>query len=209
MKKQWIDEKLRLLSTVIADFHTRPQNFFFEPTQRVYEKLESGNDEDLQVIASQIAKHIGIVPTPITKYDWGIKMGLETAGRFSITRSLKAIQIPFFYVGKKYTIGAILAHEITHAFLAYRGIILKNSNENEMFTDLTTIYIGLGKLILNGCIARENQFNNSEDEFCMLGYLAPQLYAYGYRAICSKNLIDNNSILENLNPIAKRLIADH
>jgi len=203
MKKQWIDEKLRFLHKVIADFHRRPQNFFFEPTQRVYEKLESDNEEDLQAVTSQMAKHISIVPTPIAKYDWGIKMGLETAGKFSMTRSSRAIQIPFFYVGKKYSTGAILAHEMTHAFLAYRGITLEDTKENEVLTDITTIFIGLGKLLLNGFTIESDNLN---DKIYSFGYLTPELSSYCYRIMSKKKLVPDEVMFKNLNPKAINML---
>lgn len=119
-EKKWIDEKLEFLDQALKNFRINPKNFFFEPAESVYVKLESGNEDDLQSVTNKIAKHIGIVPFPDAKYDWGLKMELDTAGKFSMTRSSRVIQIPFFYAGKKYPVGAILAHEITHAFLAYR-----------------------------------------------------------------------------------------
>ncbi len=41
----------------------------------------------------------------------------------------------------------ILAHEITHHFLRYYGIGKNNEIENEIFTDITAVYLGFGHLL--------------------------------------------------------------
>ena len=50
---------------------------------------------------------------------------------------------------------AALAHEITHKFLHINGISCGNlpihKYENEVLTDIASVYLGLGKLMLNGC----------------------------------------------------------
>jgi hypothetical protein len=201
--KKWIDEKLGFLDQAQKNFSINSKNFFFEPTESIYMKLESGDEYDLQSVANKIAKHIGIVPFPDVKYDWGLKMELDTAGKFSMTQSSRIIRIPFYYVGKKYSVGAILAHEITHAFLTYRGIIFSETRENEVFTDITSIYIGLGKLGLNGLIIATDDINN---EIHSLGYLTPELFLYCFRIINEKKSIPNEIVLKNLNPTAKKIM---
>jgi len=59
---------------------------------------------------------------------------------------------------------ATLAHEITHKFLHKNGISCGNTPshkyENEVLTDIASVYLGLGKLMLNGCeykIVREEK----------------------------------------------------
>jgi hypothetical protein len=200
---KWIKKILDFLDQTLKNFNINPQSFFFEPTESIYLKLESGNEDDLQSVTNKIAKHIGIVPFPDAKYDWGLKLDLETAGRFSMTRSSRVIQIPFFYVGKKYPVGAILAHEITHAFLVYRGIILEETKENETLTDIAGIYIGLGKLAINGLIIGAEDINN---EIYSLGYLKPEQFFYCYRIASEKKSIPYRIMLKNLNPVAKKML---
>ena len=93
-EKKWIDEKLKYLDQALKNFSTNSKYFFFEPTENIYSKLESENEDDLQDVTNKIAKHISIVPPPDAKFDWGLKMELETAGKFSMTRSSRVIQIP-------------------------------------------------------------------------------------------------------------------
>jgi hypothetical protein len=199
MNKEWIDDKLNMLDLKLSDFSAASvdsRKFFFEPTEDVYKKLESGDEKHLQYVASSIAAHLGIISIPTVRYDWGLKMEPEVAGQIRSDYYLAYIQIPFFYVGKKYPLGGILAHELTHHLLYSRHISLVDSNENELFTDLTAVFIGLGKLLLNGTL----------DEGGGLGYLSPNLLAYCLKRMCRAHAIDSESALKNLTTEARELI---
>ena len=203
MDRRWVDDKLTLLHRAVGDFRPNLQTFLFEPTESIYGKLESGKENDLESVTEAIARHIGIVPSPSSTYDWGIKMDLEVAGQFTLTSSSRSIRIPFFYVGKKYPLGAILAHEMTHAFLVYRGVILGDRDENEIFTDVTAIFIGLGKLLLNGIFVESGEY---EGQVYSLGYLPHQLVSYCYGRVNTARGIPNDVMLMNLVSGARRMM---
>jgi len=199
MNREWIDEKLKMLALKLRDLSVASvdsRKFFFEPTEDVYEKLESGDESDLWHVASSIAMHLRIILVPTVRYDWGLKMEPEVAGQIRRDFYPDYIQIPFFYVGKKYSVGGILAHELTHALLFSRGVSLVDSNENEFFTDLTAVFVGLGKLLLNGYL----------DEGGGLGYLSPELIAYCLKKICHVYTIDLKTALGNLTSEARELV---
>jgi len=199
MNRAWIDDKLDMLDLKLSDFNAASvdsHKFFFEPTEDVYKRLESGDEKHLQYVASSIAAHLGIISIPIVRYDWGLKMGPEVAGQIRSDYCLAYIQIPFFYVGKKYSLGGILAHELTHHLLYSRHISLVDSNENELFTDLTAVFVGLGKLLLNGTL----------DEGGGLGYLSPDLIAYCLKKMCSAHTVEVETALENLTSEARGLM---
>lgn len=46
---------------------------------------------------------------------------------------------------------ATLCHELTHKWLDKHGIRITPEIDNEILTDMTTVYLGLGKFMLNGC----------------------------------------------------------
>jgi len=61
---------------------------------------------------------------------------------------------------------AILAHEVCHKILFLRWLYNPDETENEIYAELTTIYLGFGELVLNGYQA---------DNHC-LGYLTLDTY---------------------------------
>jgi hypothetical protein len=199
VNEEWVDTRLNQLTQKLGILKHYPDEFGFEPTENIYRKLESGDEQDLQYVATEIARYLIIAPAPTVKYDWGLKMEPEVAGQIKVTPQIHEIRIPFFYVGKRYELGAILAHEMTHAFLFSRGIFLEDPNENEMFTDLAIIFIGLGKLFINGLINLTNKYSNEAN---VLGYLPPELIAYCYKKVNMSRHINEDAATRNLTPEA-------
>jgi hypothetical protein len=198
MNKEWVNEKLDLLAQKLGSFKQESINFFFEPTEEIYKKLESGDENELYSVIVKISKHLEISRVPAAKYDWGIKMEPEIAGQALIKNvyPFDAIRIPFYYVGKKYAVGEIISHEITHVFLFSKGIFLNDVNENELLTDLTSVFIGLGKLVLNGKIVISDDSVSSEE----LGYLPFDLIVYAFKKICVTRSISMELAIKNLVP---------
>lgn len=74
---------------------------------------------------------------------------------------------------------AVLAHEICHKVLFVNGLNLPTTLLNEVYTDLTTIYIGFGQLILNGCVTQQNGTTH------FLGYLTVDTYKITHLLVCA------------------------
>ena len=82
---------------------------------------------------------------------------------------------------------AILSHEICHKYLQLENI-KQLGRENEILTDVAAIYLGLGKLLINGCSS-----NNTK-----VGYLQRSQYAYIYKLICRSRRVPEEIMLSNL-----------
>jgi len=205
MNRKWIDEKCDMLSVKLGIFKPNPLEFYFEPTDEIYKKLESEEEKDIKHVANEISKHLDMRYVPNIKYDWGVKMDPEVAGQINFLKPMHDIQIPFFYVGKRYPLGRILAHEMTHAFLISKDIYLEDNNENEMLTDLGSIFIGLGKLLLNGISVALDE--NMQNEF-ILGYLSPELLAHSYIKIAAYRSINKSIMIKNLIPRIEKLLEN-
>jgi hypothetical protein len=205
MDRNWIDNKIKTLSLVIGfPSPTLLDQFYFEPTKSVYDKLGTGYESDLQSISNAICEHLGISFIPACKYSWSITMEPECAGQCKLSNEEFSIQIPFSFVGNKYAVGSILAHEMAHILLLLRGVCIEDHNENEMFTDLTAIFVGLGKLILNGIVL---PLNDQSERARVLGYLSPDLMFYSYAVINKTFSIDNQIALANLIPDVQKRIT--
>jgi hypothetical protein len=177
MNRDWVDIHFNMVNFRVGIFRSNVNNFYFEPTNIYYDKLADGSDEGLQEATNMLANHLYITSPVIAVYEWGITMAEETAGQIESRGSTHSIVIPFKYLGNKYATGTILAHEISHAFLAEKGIALKDELENEMLTDISAVTFGLGKLTLNGLFAPID----SETQTSRLSYLDIDLMTYCYK----------------------------
>lgn len=124
-------------------------------------------------------------------------MGPEMADKIRLGNHWRHIQVPFFYVGKKHALRSILAHEMAHASLASKGVSLPDTDENEMLTDLVAIFLGLGKLFMNGFSVTTNQDLN---EGHILGYLSHDLVLHSYRKVNDYRSIGWDTAVNNVLP---------
>ncbi len=215
--KNWIDKKIDYLNQTMGFFKFSSEDFLFEPTNKFYSELEFGIipslEETLKMIdrgqaaiippniqegVNKIAKHIGLTVTPKVDYDSILGSGLFVGTKHTAAEIKgSAIKVSSIYEKKSKALGAILAHEITHFVLHTKGVNLTNTDENECLTDLASIMLGLGKLILNG---KEERTTYSVST---LGYLSFSELAYAYEEqnairrvapnICLSNLTDEAS----------------
>lgn len=69
---------------------------------------------------------------------------------------------------------------MAHAFLIAKEIALDDPSENEMFTDLAVVFVGFGKLLLNGLTITTHEHLS---EGHVMGYLSPDLIVYCYKKV--------------------------
>lgn len=93
-------------------------------------------------------------------------------------------------------IPAILAHEIAHKYLhvhdVYVSLPYSSELEVEVLTDITAVFLGLGKLLLNGRhLSRETKHEKGETvvETYDCGYLDRAQVAMAYTLVCSMRQI--------------------
>ena len=171
----------------------------FEPTPAFYAGLAEGDADALQSAAQAIAVWLGLGNCPAVSYEWGLFMAPTAAGDYRcapVGRS--AIRVPIASAGFPLALGAILAHELSHEILARNAIAPASIDELELLTDLTSIHQGLGKLVLNGTVARE--VLPLGDWRFFLGYLAPDLKAFAFRLIAARCGLKEQDLLGNLCP---------
>lgn len=137
------------------------------------------SNADLELEAKSILNFVGLTEcVPKCKFD---KTDKGIAGFTKNNLSIYEIEIT---VNQDYRTNskaccAILAHEICHKVIFLCGINFKPpmpQEYNEIYTDLCTIYIGLGKLILDGYIDA-----NTKD--LKMGYLKRDMYRHTYNII--------------------------
>ncbi|HUV02603.1 MAG TPA: tetratricopeptide repeat protein [Desulfobacteria bacterium] len=110
------------------------------------------------------------------------------------------IQISSQFREKALQLGRILAHEISHDLLHSRNIWLQTTEENERLTDLASLMLGMGKVVLNGMEERLGI------QTLRLGYLSPADMAYAYVKINALYGIPDEKSLTNLTHNALKLV---
>lgn len=114
--------------------------------------------------------------------------GTATAGSINLnSEPIARINISEEFKENHKAVIATLAHEICHKLLYTYAIHFPSAtNVNEVYTDLCTIYIGFGKLVIDGCITKSNTATH------YLGYLDIYVYKNTYSIVKAVNGIDTN-----------------
>lgn len=107
---------------------------------------------------------------------------------------------------------ATLAHELSHKILAINGIKISptapaaiQTRENEVLTDITAVYSGFGKQMINGCecskTSRREIFNTVETttESIKTGYISREQFSFIYLMICRMRKIEKKIYMSNIN----------
>ena len=127
----------------------------------------------------------------------------DKGGDFAVVGSMSIlIRVSDRYKNNRPALLATLAHEVCHAVLFYHKIAQGNTDENEYCTDLCTIYLGFGRLIIGGYNTYREGVNHQ------LGYLKYDIYQQTYNLInaarntgippieCSDNLFLKDTLTE-------------
>lgn len=140
--KEWIfTRKLELIDKLIGKF---PEIYF--PDDDFYANWD-GSEERLNVM---LAKILEWLKEPPLKGMVAYLPNLPSAGLFTTPNNRENILIKSEFRNNAFVVSAILAHECMHLYMRRHGMEIYGVAENELYTDLATIYSGLGILITNG-----------------------------------------------------------
>jgi hypothetical protein len=116
---------------------------------------------------------------------------------------------------------ATLAHEISHKYQEIYGISwgtgLSDEYHNEVLTDITAVFLGLGKLLLNGCehstatqtpIFKDgNRYTQTTTHTHKCGYLTRKQLVFVYRLVCAMRGISPVTFTSNLSGEARAALS--
>lgn len=175
--QNWVDQKIGYLYLNLKNELERTRYPLF-PLRNFYSEW-SANDFSLSVMAQRILSYLN---EPMGNLTVSFRSDLgDTPGRFTVEGDREFIFVNSKYRGDPYAVGAILAHEIMHLYLMSRkNVVLKNKAENELLTDLGTIYLGLGVLVINGMSYKSNWFLTVIGLFAGVLYINEQKLTFGY-----------------------------
>lgn len=111
----------------------------------------------------------------------------------------------------KYPVAAIkvLAHEISHKYLAFHRLTLVEPSDNEIRTDIAAIYLGFGVYALNGGTYSETHMQDSKTTVRRTvknGYLDLDESAFVYDIVCRMRGFDESAIFAGLNKDAAEAV---
>jgi hypothetical protein len=219
---EWIDNQIIFLNSRLGIYRPEPaENFFFEPTGGFYGFIAQGRIEPLNEAMRMLANHLLSISVPIIE-DWegstdfltthdhdysidGADPGFITYDGPNRSR----IKIGFINKHSPYVMGAILAHELTHHFLFNKNIGYPEIIENERFTDFGTVFLGLGKLTLNGYEPISWTVGQGEKKVkytYKIGYLSQNEMAAIMRKICLFRKIPISTTMNNLTEKSSRML---
>lgn len=137
--------------------------------------------KDPNGIAKSIANFIGL-------HTWFIvNRGAEqAAGTIEQEGAFSFIEINHEVCRSSEQLLAVLSHEIMHKYLRMHGLSYSSELENEILTDVATIYTGLGKLTLNGVYAEYMKYegNTLVTSIQKIGYLTIESFCFIYLLLC-------------------------
>ncbi len=171
-----------------------------------------GDAVSIQLAAKQIADFAGLT-------DWVFvvsvaKQGAGTSGHIELGRGKREvfIEIDPSVLEFNPAVAATLCHEICHKWLETKCIQSSTERDNEIFTDISTIFLGFGKIMLNGCstsrTSRVVSAGGGEEltRTFRVGYLERDQLAFVYRLVCAMRHIPSGQMLDGLNPDATRAL---
>jgi hypothetical protein len=124
--------------------HNFPFEYFFD-TENYAEEIKT--EELYQLLADKMCAFL-MLPFRIKIF---FADHLKGAGKYEKMEGMQHIfissDITYHSAEQKL---AILAHEMTHAYLFHHGVFLEDELENEILTDIAAIYLGFGNLIFAG-----------------------------------------------------------
>ncbi len=204
-----IEECIRKVTFLEKSLGTKIQYQILDPFP-----LHSKDIIGIQNVGKIIANFIGL-----SDYIFVIstnKLEKNTGGHIGLEYGKKQVFIEISEETLKFkdAILAILAHEITHEYLYINNISFSNKYENEILTDIAAIFLGFGKLMLNGSenedIWKNYYFGGSTTitDKLGIGYLDRSKVAFVYLLVCSMRNISEKKYISNLSNKSIQLLEE-
>lgn len=197
-----MNSKISVTPTEILSVFSEMNEFLPKREFKKYEPSVDFNSNDYASIVlecNKIASFIGLHDYLINvNFDWFF----DKAGEISLNwNSNKEVNICLSknILGKDMTALAVISHEICHKLLFIHGLYWPNDErKTELYTDLCTFYVGLGRLTLNGCETTETDSYST----VTVGYLSRNNYENANRII---EKVENDTLYQDENTFHRTL----
>lgn len=213
MDKRWVEQTLERLATDLRSYVPLASVREFEPAPSLYDNLFRA--ADLNSAVKELCSHVGLgfaskievvgdSKDPVLDLEGGrqfFEKQIDSAGDYTSGHGLlPTIGVGASHFRRPHKLGHILAHEISHHFLNSKMIVPSHKDENEMLTDLTAVYLGYGKLVINGA-ADESPESVQRPVYVTdrgVPYVGYPLLAYAYCICQGRRGIAGSALYRNL-----------
>lgn len=202
MSQLFIEDYIKKLVMLEKQLGTKTKYQLFEPFP-----LNPSDPIAIQDAAKKIAEFVGL--HNLTFIVGIAKQKEKVGGHVELQYGRREVFIEISENIAKFdaAVLATLAHEITHKYLQINNISVGTSSiheyENEVLTDITAVFLGLGKLMLNGCEIENVRLEARTEgayvtEQLKSGYLDREQLAFVYRMVCAMRRISNQDMVSGL-----------
>jgi hypothetical protein len=157
--KAWVEERLKWLEEEFDD-HAFNGRTIVLPTQEFFPDPYDGSKRAVRVLLNRVCEYMDVVPDLVTlKFvaDVG-KLWLvneagaylpQAAGTYEEGKRKFIIRIDKSGLDDPIGLVGTMAHELAHVRLMGEGRITSDAFDNELLTDLTVVFFGLGLFLAN------------------------------------------------------------
>ena len=188
-------QNIHLTENEIYEYLEKIENALRKPTHQFYEPSPSFSSDDSVSVNKEAIRMLDFVGlsnyTAVITY---VKTKQNEGGNIELDNGKDVfIEINSELLVDKDKVLAVMAHEICHKVLFVNGLYYRPpipQIENEKLTDLATIYVGFGKLTLNGCYKEFTTEFKEPNKIITTkhvertGYLSLESFAIAYNAVC-------------------------
>jgi hypothetical protein len=170
--------------------------------------LDSSDAIQIQAAARRIAEFVGL--GQFTFIVGSCRQKENVGGHIDMHPSGEAVFIEMAPHVRAHprSVLALLAHEITHKYLQINAVSIgfwpNHIRENEILTDVASVWLGLGKLVLNGCETESRHATQTPSGRLTtttrhrLGYLSKDQFAFVYLLVCTMRAIPETEFRRSL-----------
>lgn len=187
--KAWVEERLRWLSEQFDD-HAFNGRRVVLPTAEFFPDTYDGSKQTVRAMLDRICEYMDVAPDLVVlKFvsDAG-KMWLvndagqllpQAAGSYEEGEEKFIVRIDTSQLGEPLNLVGTIAHELAHVRLMGEGRVSSEDYDNELLTDLTVVFFGLGIFLANSPRNWDSQYqkwpgtNLNKPE-----YMTPPMFGY-------------------------------
>lgn len=211
MNKKSILNKIELASSFLKKNNSNFGKIFL-PNDEFYGAWND-SDDTLRLMAAKIINWLNFK----VKLFIGFYNKMEPPGLYIHEKGKEGILINSQYKSDPYKCAAILSHELMHYYLMKKhNTILDDTLDNELLTDIATIYSGLGILVTNSFYYESNWHETViaalfgsiriNQEQLSFGYFKPKEYVSQFVQFVKKFNINLSDVYIHILPSARAFL---